>query len=124
MAGGAIFRGRRVHCAFPPILGHFAVAGQTKGRLPLFLVTGVGRAMAAMTGHALLFLGRFMLELIPTHLGFYLRMAAETNFPRLAFDEMVLIRTMRTVTSETIALGKRWVGGFFQLFPDQFIMAG
>jgi hypothetical protein len=80
--------------------------------------------MAAMTGYALLFSYRLMLNPVTAHLGFNLRRASETNLSRLAFDEMVLVRAMRAMTGQTIALGKRRMGGLLKPFPDQLVVTG
>jgi hypothetical protein len=124
MAGGAIFRGGRMSRAVSPILGHLAVTTETQGRLALLLVAGMRRTMAAVAGDTLQFSRRLMLEPVSANFGLDLRMAVEAYFSRLAFDEISLIRSMRAVAVETIALGKRRMGGFFQLFPDQIIMTG
>lgn len=41
MAGGATFGRRRVQGTVPPVLGHFFVAAETKGRLTFFQVPGM-----------------------------------------------------------------------------------
>ena len=69
-----------------------------------------------MADHTLHLGHRLMLYLILTDLAFNLRMTVEADLARLSFDEIGLIGTMRTVTGEAVALGKRRMGGLFSLF--------
>lgn len=98
MTGSAILCSRRMQSAVTPILSHFAMTAETKCRLAFTLICSMGRTMAAVTGNALPFCHRFMLDLVLADLGFNFRMAIEANLPRLILDEIGLIGAMRAVT--------------------------
>ena len=109
--------------AVPPILGYLAVTADTKGRLAFALIAGMRRTMAAVTGNTLPCNHRLMLDLVPAHLDFDIRMAIEADLAWFVFDEAVLLGPVRAVTDEAFALGKRRMGSFFSFFLDQVLMA-
>jgi len=123
MAGSTILCGWWMQGTVAPVLGYLAVTAETNGRLAFTLIAGMGRTMAAMTGNTLPFNYRLMLDLVPGHLGFDIRMAIEADLSRLAPDETGLFGAVGAVTDEAFTIGKRRMGSFFSLFVNQLLMA-
>ena len=109
--------------AIPPILGHLAVTAETNGRLAFALIAGMRRTMAAMTGNTLPCNYRLMLDLVPGHLDFDIRMAIEADLSWFVLDETGLLSAVLAVTDEAFAFSKRRMGSFFSLFVNQMLMA-
>jgi F0F1-type ATP synthase membrane subunit c/vacuolar-type H+-ATPase subunit K len=65
MAGGAILCCGWMQGTIPPVFCDLAMAVKTEGRLPFFLIEGMGRTMGIMTGRALFFGNRFVLNFQP-----------------------------------------------------------
>jgi hypothetical protein len=123
MAGGTVLGGGRVQGTIPPILGNLTMTAQTEGRHAFTQIRGMGRAMAAVTGHALPLGYRLVLDLFLLYVGSNVVMAAKADLPGLTFDEIGLVGAVRTVADEAVALGKGRMGGLGFLGLNQVLVA-